>query len=369
VASGARLRCPVITGLTAQKGDEVAGTSGVNRAADDRFDRSAVEAAVAVAVRAPSIHNTQPWRWELDAGGLTLRADRTRQLAVADPDGHSLLISCGAALHLMEIALQAAGWQIDTTLLPDAADPDALASFTPVGRQEPTEQLAAQTEAAVRRRSDRRPFAPQQVPGELIEELRRASSDSEVWVDFPVREHQRIDLAVAVSWADRVERDDRAYVEEMSRWLRDPDVHAMSDGVPVEVIPHVPLDSPRHVDIPLRDFEVGVTGRQMIERDVDERPLIAVVLTESDAAADHLRSGQAMMRLMIDAERRGLGTCPLSQAVDFAAFRTRVQGVMGWVGYPQMMLRIGYPSAPAADLPRTPRRDPAEVLQVAPGAA
>jgi hypothetical protein len=37
-----------------------------------------------------------------------------------------------------------------------------------------------------------------------------------------------------------------------------------------------------HTDAPLRDFEMGVTGRQLIERDVDERPLIAVVLTASD---------------------------------------------------------------------------------------
>ena len=168
-----------------------------------------------------------------------------------------------------------------------------------------------------------------------------------------------------MSWADRVERDDEAYVEEMSRWLRDPDVHALSDGVPLEAIPHVPADQPRHTDVPLRDFEIGVTGRQLIERDVDERPLIAVVFTDSDTAADHLRSGQAMMRLMIEAELRGLATCPLSQAVDFAAFRTRVQGLMGWIGYPQMMLRIGYPRASAQGLPRTPRRDPVDVLRVA----
>jgi nitroreductase len=75
-----------------------------------QLDRRATEAALAVAVRAPSIHNTQPWRWQLADGVLTLRADRSRQLAVADPDGHSLLISCGAALHLTELALRAAGW-------------------------------------------------------------------------------------------------------------------------------------------------------------------------------------------------------------------------------------------------------------------
>jgi nitroreductase len=269
--------------------------SGVDNAADDRLDRSTAEAAVAVAVRAPSIHNTQPWRWQLGPGGLTLLADRSRQLAVADPDGHSLLISCGAALHLTQVGLQAEGWQIETTLLPDSADPDVLARFRPVGRHE---------------------------------------------------------------------REDEAYVEEMSRWLRDPDVHVLSDGVPLEAIPHVAAGSPRHTDVPLRDFEVGVTGRQLIERDVDERPVIAVVLTQSDTAVDHLRSGQAMMRLMIEAELRGLASCPLSQAVDFAAFRTRVQGVMGWIGFPQMMLRIGYPSAPTSELARTPRRLPSAVLRM-----
>jgi hypothetical protein len=69
-----------------------------------------------------------------------------------------------------------------------------------------------------------------------------------------------------------------------------------------------------------------------------------------------------MMRLMVAAELRDLATCPLSQAVDFAAFRTRVQRVMGWVGHPQIMLRVGYPGGPAGELVHTPRREPNAVL-------
>src|SRR5689334_20850893 len=98
------------------------------------LDRAAAAAALEVAIRAPSIHNTQPWAWRLDPAGLVLLADRKRQLAVADPDGHSLLVSCGAALHLTEVALRAQGWQVETTLLPDPADPNALASFRVTGR-------------------------------------------------------------------------------------------------------------------------------------------------------------------------------------------------------------------------------------------
>ena len=253
---------------------------------------------------------------------------------------------------------------IEEQLLPDPRDRDVLVRFVPMGTVEPDPALSAQVDAALRRRSDRRPFAAEELGEDVLDQLRAASSDPDVWVDFPVQPDQRIDLAVAVSWADRVERHDEAYIEEMNRWVRDPEVHAMADGVPLEAVPHVPKEHPRRIDVPLRDFELGMTGRQIIERDVDERPLIAVTFTHFDGPVDHLRAGQAMMRLMIAADLAGLVTCPLSQAVDFAAFRTRVQGLMGWIGYPQIMLRVGYPSAPTSELVRTPRREPGAVLDV-----
>jgi nitroreductase len=323
-----------------------------------------VRAALEVAVRAPSIHNTQPWRWRLESDGLALIADRTRQLAVADPDGHSLVLSCGAALCLTEVGLRAQGWQIETDTLPEPADADVLARIRPVGRGAPSEGDVVWAEAALRRCSDRRPFAQQLVSEGDVETLQGAASDTGARVDFPVREDERIELAVAVSWADRVERDDEAYIAEMTRWLRDPEVHALADGIPLDAVPHVPSEHPRRSDVPFRDFEVGMPGRQLVEQDVDERPLIAVVLTAFDNAADHLAAGHSMMRLMLQAQSMELSTCPLSQAVDFAAFRTRVQRVMGWVGYPQIMLRVGHPSAPVDDIVRTPRRPPSAVLQV-----
>lgn len=323
-----------------------------------------VRAALEVAVRAPSIHNTQPWRWRLSRDGLSLLGDRTRQLDVADPDGHSMVLSCGAALRLTEVGLAAQGWQVRIEPFPDSNDSDVLARITPTAFTEPTDDDVALAEAALRRRCDRRPFSDRPVSETEMETLRRAGSDTRARVDFPTREDERIDLAVAVSWADRLERNDEAYIAEMTRWLHDPDVHALSDGIPVDVVPHVPIDHPRHVDVPLRDFELGRSGRQLVEQDVDEHPLIAVILTDFDNAADHLWAGHSMMRLMLQAELMGLATCPLSQAVDFAAFRTRVQRVMGWVGHPQIMLRVGYPAAPMTQIARTPRREPSAVLEI-----
>ena len=123
-----------------------------------RLDRATVEKVLALAVRAPSIHNTQPWRWRLGDDGLRLLADRGRQLTVADPDGHSLLISCGAALHLTELGLAANGWRTVTELWPDRDDPDVIAHLVPEARTDEVAPNVAEAVAALRAvsRSNRR---------------------------------------------------------------------------------------------------------------------------------------------------------------------------------------------------------------------
>jgi nitroreductase len=329
-------------------------------ASGEPFRRATIEPVIATANRAPSIHNTQPWLWQLHSDHLSLHADRNRQLSIGDPDGHSLLVSCGAALVLTELGLRALGWQIETSRLPDPSDPDLIAEFRSAGPGPVWPHDLELLAAAQRRHSDRRPFGKSEVSPAVIEELRAAAAGGGVHADFPTRQEQLVNLAVAISSADRVEAEDSEYIAELNRWIHDSDAHA--DGVPASAIPHVPHDHPRHTDVPLRDFETAAPGRLSIERDIDERPVIAVLLTESDSALEQLQAGEAMMRLMLEAELRGLVTCPLSQGVDLVAFRSRIRTLMGWQGYPQMMLRLGHPAVDALPVPRTPRRPVADVL-------
>jgi nitroreductase len=333
-------------------------------AADATLGRAAAEAVVALASRAPSLHNTQPWNWQLNDDVLNLRADRSRQLHVADPDGHSLHVSCGAAAELTQLALAAQGWLVDALLLPDPADPDLLARYHLSFHGEPNQEAAQRIAAAGRRRSERRVFGPRPVSPEEIERLHEAAQAPAVYAHFPSRPDENLELAVAISRADRSEQDDPAYAAEMAQWVRrDPD---RPDGVPTSVIPAVPDDQPRHTDIPLRDFELGIPGTQLISTGIDEHPLIAVILTEGDSPLERLRAGGSMMRLMIQAELDGLASCALSQAVDLLFFRSQLRTVMSWTGYPQMMVRVGQrPESAAA--PLTARRLVDDVLTIGPG--
>jgi hypothetical protein len=64
---------------------------------------------VGAAVHAPSVHNTQPW-WFGHAGQeISVHADTERRLRVADPHGREMMISCGAALFNIRVALRYLG--------------------------------------------------------------------------------------------------------------------------------------------------------------------------------------------------------------------------------------------------------------------
>jgi nitroreductase len=317
---------------------------------------------VRFAVRAPSIHNTQPWRWVLAGGELSLYADRTRQLTAADPDGRAVLISCGGALSLALLRLAAVGWETAVERVPEPGG-DLLARVRVTGRSEPDPVALERARAAERRHTERRPFRPEPVPAELLGQLVDAARDRGVYA-YPVeRADQRLDLAVAMSWADKVESEDAAYRAELAHWVG-PKAEAAGEGVPASAMPHASPGRPRHTDVPLRDFEAGTRGEQDIAGDIDEQPAYLVLLSSGDGPEQRLRAGEAYLRVSVEAERLGLASSAMTQAVDLPGVRERFRTLMDWPDHPQMVLRVGYPPVEQRAVPSTPRRPLSAVLTV-----
>ena len=322
--------------------------------------RSDVERAVAVAVRAPSIHNTQPWRWIFRDGVLELYADCARQLPALDPDGRAVLLSCGAALELARLGFAAAGWRTEVDRMPEPARPDLLARIRPVGATAVDRATAERAEAAERRYTDRRPFRPEPIPTEDVNALLAVAVERDVYAYAVQRADERLDLAVVFSWADAVELSDPAYRAELAYWTRYPDANA-PDGVPASAVPHVTAGALRHTDVPVRDFEAGITGGQELAEMIDERPLYLVLFTCSDDPRTQLLAGEAYARISVEAVRRGLASSAMTQAVDLPAVRERFRALMDWPDHPQMVLRVGRPrSGPTP--PATGRRPPSAVF-------
>jgi nitroreductase len=301
-------------------------------------DDPSVLAALALAVRAPSVHNTQPWRFEVGTRQIALLADPGRRLTVTDPDGRDLLISCGAALHHLRVALAALGWLPLTRRLPDQAEPDRLAIVQPTSRTGTRADLALAV-SIPRRRTDRRRYLPRAVPMDRLDELIRvaAAEGGALRVIGPGPAHDQ--LVSAIAEADQRQRANPAYAYELARWTG----RRLSDGVPTEHRPQ-----PGLAGFPAREFSPSRLREPVAESDVDGLGTLLVLGTSEDNRLSRLRAGEAASAVLLNATRMGLATCPLTQPLEVSSVREDVRlGVLGGLMVPQLVLRIGWaPSHP-----------------------
>jgi len=310
-----------------------------------------------VAQRAPSVFNTQPWRWRVGADLLELVADADRQLEV-DPAGRMLTVSCGTALHHARVALAAAGYRSTVERLPDPDRPELLARLRTGDAHEPDLADLALREAIDRRRTDRRGFGDRPVPEAVVRRLRVSVEEQGASLHV-VREDQLPVLAAAVEKAGELELADPAYRAELIRWTHRP--QWSGDGVPAATAVEY---APRPV--PVREFSLGPEPRLDAGPGTDRGAVYAVLFGDRDEPARWLRSGEALSAVLLTATAVGLASAPVSDVVEVHATRELLRGLLSGIGYPFLVLRFGYAAA-ADEVPDAPRRNPDEVIEVMDG--
>lgn len=313
-----------------------------------------LEVAARQALHAPSVFNTQPWRWRITADTLELRADPDRQLATTDPDGRLLTLSCGTALHHARVSLAAAGWAVTVERGPDPADPALLARLRATGPAHLDVAAARLVDAIPRRRTDRRAYSDRPVPEPVLARLRAAVEAEGAHLHI-VRPDQMPMLAVSTGRAADAELADPAYREELRRWTDRP--AGSGDGVPTATAVR---PAPRRV--PLRDYAPGGAAGLNAGADFDRGAAYLILFGEQDEPAAWLRGGEALSALLLTATAEGLSSAPLSDAIEVAWPRRMMRDLLAGIGDPYLVVRVGWGSGD--DLPAAPRRSPADVIEV-----
>lgn len=320
---------------------------------DDAFpDSATIRTAVALAVRAPSIHNSQPWRWLVGDRSVHLYVDPTVQMHRADPDGRDLILSCGATLHHFRIAIAALGWRASVHRFPNPAQPEHVASIE-LSRNPATEQDVILAAAIPRRRTDRRYYSSWPVPLGRVAQLAASAADEGVVLH---RAEAITQLDRAITAAAAWHATDPEYQTELSLWSGR---HGSADGVPAA---NTPAHDRAHTNSP-RAFAAPQLAQNRGISPENEAAELLILGTASDDATSRLRAGEAMSAVLLTATSLGLATCPLSEPLEIDDTRDAVRvKVLGDSGFPQMIVRVGWSSVNADPLPATPRHPVAEIL-------
>lgn len=308
-------------------------------------DAETVRAALSMAIRAPSVHNSQPWRWRVGPHSLHLYADFERHLPNTDPDRRDLMLSCGAALNHCVIALAALGWHSKIHRFPNPSDPQHLASIE-LQRRTPAELDIALAAAIPKRRTDRRHFSSWPVPAGDIALMAARAARAGVKL---LRVDDVAGLKDVVAQAARKHANDDDYLGELAAWSGR---HAAFAGVPARNTPAPDLAA----ELPGRSFAAAALAQPPETTAAQDNAEVLALGTREDDELARLRAGEATGLVLLTATALGLASCPITEPLEIAQTRASVRAdVFDHNEFPQILLRIGWAPVNADPLPSTPR--------------
>ena len=321
---------------------------------------------IEVAARAPSLNNTQPWRFEVGERAIELYADARRQLR-EDPVGRELLISCGAALYGLRLGIRSLGYQPEMDTLGYQLE---AGSFPPRARQRPlarvrlgraapmTSEERKMLQAVPHRHTHRGAFDPGSLPAGLLERLRDdvAAEGATLVVigDGPAYQQLTAILSSWSRWRDLYPTSPaeiRTQAETL-RWTREAGSPAR-DGVPAQAFP---ASAGREAGrLPQRDFDLG-RGWGFPMSGGPPAPVTAIMATPGDDQESWLGAGQALQRMLLRAASQWVFARLQTQPLQSASVRAQIRGSLTPAESPQLLLELGV-ARTSRPTPRRPTGD------------
>ncbi|MEZ4701553.1 MAG: nitroreductase [Rhodothermales bacterium] len=292
------------------------------------------------AVLAPSLHNTQPWSFRVLDDEVEFFADASRAMTVLDPEHRQLVISCGAALFNLRMAIKHYEHTPIVHTFPDQDKPHLLARVRIVAPGEAT-PLEQQLFAAIKkRRTHRGDFAELPLTDDELASLRAVGEPEQVAIEVLTEKGAKEAVGTLIAEGMALQgRNDRLRAE-LSSWTVEP------GNTPPDLVPAFARTRRGTTGGELADW--GGEKAQFTLRDVSSAPAIVVISTPHENRVNWLNTGQALSRLLLTSTGLTLSASFLNQGVEVPATRQRLAELVGHP-YPQLVLRLGHPLGQASE--------------------
>lgn len=304
------------------------------------------------AILAPSSHNTQPWYFSVDEGGIDVYADTDRWLPVADADRRELFISVGCALENLLVAAERFGFDHDVTYTSATTGDGASTAddrYVHVARVvlatggSRSALRGGLFEVLTERSTNHGPYHGT-VSAAIREDLASAVTDPDLWIRF-VEGETKAALGALVTRADHRQFEDADYRRELGEWIGN---GALEPSWLKAKLGQLVVT---HLDIGDRQAAADSVL-------VESAPVVVVLGSTADTTAARVRVGQAFERLALLATAEGLSVHPMSQVLELPDVRDELERQLDVdAGVVQHLFRLGYAEPEGGPSSRRPLAD------------
>ncbi len=326
------------------------------RHANSRIEKGSelLRELVRYATLAASSHNTQPWRFKLEADRITVLPDFSRRCPVVDPDDHHLFTSLGCATENLVLAAEAYGLHANVSLplQPEKAIQIDLESATP--------RDSDLFQAIPDRQCTRATYDSKPVPTEQLADLELAAKGEGVSVQLFTDNKQMEDILEYVIAGNSAQMNDDDFVQELKDWIRFNEaalvkhrdgLFSASSGNPT---------FPNWVANIILKFAFTEDGENDKYRDqIRSSAGIIAFVSERNDKAGWIQVGKCYQRFALQSTAFGLRHSFVNQAVEVPEVRAQFARYLG-IGdkRPNLLLRFGFGPL----MPRSVRRPIDQVL-------
>lgn len=305
------------------------------------------------AVLAPSSHNTQPWLWKIEGNEIELWADQNRAMTALDASGRELVMSCGAALQHLRLAIRAFGYADLISILPEASQPCLMARVRLSKKRgaSPDDELLFRYVAE--RRTNRKQFEDIALSAELMQILQQEANGEGAHLRFVQSPAERAEVTELIEFGTLLQNHDAAARRDQADWIA-PAWSNRRDGVPARALGISDLLS-YVAPFAHRVLDVGQKRADKQRSLAGNAPLLVVLCTDDEGPQSWLAAGQALSRVLLRARVAEVSASFFNQPIEVDKAWVQLRHALGIHDFPQLIFRLGYAKI-SDQIPATPRR-------------
>jgi hypothetical protein len=304
------------------------------------------------AILAPSGPNTQPWKFSIGEGTVSVFADLGRSLPFVDPSNRTLYMSVGCAITNLTVAAEHFGFAPQISYFPLGQESDLVAEVRLLARpgQGMPDDLFPQIQ---RRHTTKDRYENATISRTALMEIEKSINLPGLHLSFFQDKEARVKMADLVSRAHQIQLAKKEFRQNLGQWLRN-NWTAEPDGMPLYTF-GVPGAISLGFPAAFKEFDLS---RPVIYRDsmlIHGCSTLAVLCSDQDDKLTWTLCGVALEKLLLRATSYDVRASFFSQPIGLPDLRDELKSLVN-LGNPQLLFSLGM-AKPMRPSPRRPLED------------